>query len=315
MGWPLRKGAKYNEFGGSFIYPMGEDKLCIGMVAGLDYTDATFSCHDLLQQLKTHPFVREAARRAASGSAGARRRSPPAATGRCRSKLAVPGHGDVRRQRLGWSTSRPEGRSTTRCTPGCTRPRRSSSALKKDPDSVNFAAYEEQVRELARSRRTSTSRATCASTSTRGSSSAARSPTPMTITKGALPRRPLGRRARRRASRCTIGKAPQTLPQAGRRVHLRQALLGLPLGQRDPRRRPEPRPDPDARPARGRPDLGLDVPGAGLRDPRGPARERRRRRSTSTSTASNCVQCGAITAKGGRLTLPEGGDGPLYQEV
>jgi electron-transferring-flavoprotein dehydrogenase len=28
---------------------------------------------------------------------------------------------------------------------------------------------------------------------------------------------------------------------------------------------------------------------------------------------SNCVQCGAITAKGGRLTPPEGGDGPVYQ--
>jgi electron-transferring-flavoprotein dehydrogenase len=28
---------------------------------------------------------------------------------------------------------------------------------------------------------------------------------------------------------------------------------------------------------------------------------------------TNCVQCGAITAKGGRLTVPEGGDGPLYQ--
>jgi electron-transferring-flavoprotein dehydrogenase len=27
---------------------------------------------------------------------------------------------------------------------------------------------------------------------------------------------------------------------------------------------------------------------------------------------TNCVQCGAITAKGGRLTTPEGGDGPLY---
>ena len=27
---------------------------------------------------------------------------------------------------------------------------------------------------------------------------------------------------------------------------------------------------------------------------------------------TNCVQCGAITAKGGRLTPPEGGDGPLY---
>jgi electron-transferring-flavoprotein dehydrogenase len=34
-----------------------------------------------------------------------------------------------------------------------------------------------------------------------------------------------------------------------------------------------------------------------------------------TVVPSNCVQCGAITAKGGRLTLPEGGDGPLYQET
>ena len=37
MGWPLRKRAKWNEFGGSFIYPMGEDKVCIGLVVGLDY--------------------------------------------------------------------------------------------------------------------------------------------------------------------------------------------------------------------------------------------------------------------------------------
>jgi electron-transferring-flavoprotein dehydrogenase len=29
-------------------------------------------------------------------------------------------------------------------------------------------------------------------------------------------------------------------------------------------------------------------------------------------TASNCVQCGAITAKGGRLTPAEGGSGPEY---
>jgi electron-transferring-flavoprotein dehydrogenase len=29
-------------------------------------------------------------------------------------------------------------------------------------------------------------------------------------------------------------------------------------------------------------------------------------------TASNCIQCGAITAKGGRLTPPEGGSGPEY---
>jgi electron-transferring-flavoprotein dehydrogenase len=32
-------------------------------------------------------------------------------------------------------------------------------------------------------------------------------------------------------------------------------------------------------------------------------------------TPSNCVQCGAITAKGGRLTPPEGGSGPEYRQV
>jgi electron-transferring-flavoprotein dehydrogenase len=31
-----------------------------------------------------------------------------------------------------------------------------------------------------------------------------------------------------------------------------------------------------------------------------------------TVTPSNCVQCGAISAKGGRLTPPEGGSGPEY---
>jgi len=33
---------------------------------------------------------------------------------------------------------------------------------------------------------------------------------------------------------------------------------------------------------------------------------------TVAVNASNCVQCGAITAKGGRLTPPEGGSGPEY---
>ncbi|HEX9664931.1 MAG TPA: electron-transfer flavoprotein:ubiquinone oxidoreductase [Thermodesulfobacteriota bacterium] len=59
MGWPLRGSRKYSEFGGSFIYPMGLDKVCIGLVVGLDYTDATLSVHDLLQELKLHPLVKE----------------------------------------------------------------------------------------------------------------------------------------------------------------------------------------------------------------------------------------------------------------
>jgi len=59
MGWPLRPGAKFREFGGSFIYPMGEDMLTLGMVVGLDYRDVELSVHDLLQELKTHPLVRK----------------------------------------------------------------------------------------------------------------------------------------------------------------------------------------------------------------------------------------------------------------
>jgi electron-transferring-flavoprotein dehydrogenase len=59
MGWPLRNGAKYREFGGSFIYPMGDDMLTIGIVVGLDYRDVELSVHDVLQELKTHPLVRK----------------------------------------------------------------------------------------------------------------------------------------------------------------------------------------------------------------------------------------------------------------
>jgi electron-transferring-flavoprotein dehydrogenase len=57
MGWPLRTRARYREFGGSFIYPMGDDMLTIGMVVGLDYRDVELSAHDLLQELKTHAKI------------------------------------------------------------------------------------------------------------------------------------------------------------------------------------------------------------------------------------------------------------------
>src|SRR4051812_24837245 len=58
LGWPLRAGRRFREFGGSFIYPMGDDMVTIGMVVGLDYRDAELSVHDLLQEVKTHPRVR-----------------------------------------------------------------------------------------------------------------------------------------------------------------------------------------------------------------------------------------------------------------
>ena len=52
MGWPLRTGKRFREFGGSFIYPMGEEMVSLGFVAGLESRDVEFSVHDVLQELK-----------------------------------------------------------------------------------------------------------------------------------------------------------------------------------------------------------------------------------------------------------------------
>jgi len=63
-GWPLKLAARYHQIGGSWIYPMkdektGEDLVSIGFVVDLEYADATTSAHDLLQEFKTHKLVRE----------------------------------------------------------------------------------------------------------------------------------------------------------------------------------------------------------------------------------------------------------------
>jgi electron-transferring-flavoprotein dehydrogenase len=57
LGWPLRGAGRYREFGGSWIYPMGPEHVSIGLVVGLDWADSSLSVHDLLQELKLHPLV------------------------------------------------------------------------------------------------------------------------------------------------------------------------------------------------------------------------------------------------------------------
>jgi len=62
--WPLKLSARYGQIGGTWLYPMkddktGEDLVSIGFVVDLEYADATTSAHDLLQLFKTHPMVRE----------------------------------------------------------------------------------------------------------------------------------------------------------------------------------------------------------------------------------------------------------------
>jgi electron-transferring-flavoprotein dehydrogenase len=62
LGWPLRPQARYKEFGGSWIYPMNREgetpRVSLGFVVGLDYADAHLSVHDVLQEFKLHPLVR-----------------------------------------------------------------------------------------------------------------------------------------------------------------------------------------------------------------------------------------------------------------
>lgn len=54
LGWPLR----LDTFGGGFLYEMSEDRLVVGLVAGLDSPDPALDFHAGLQRLKSHPFVR-----------------------------------------------------------------------------------------------------------------------------------------------------------------------------------------------------------------------------------------------------------------
>ncbi|HEX3325175.1 MAG TPA: electron-transfer flavoprotein:ubiquinone oxidoreductase [Solirubrobacterales bacterium] len=93
-GWPLKISAKYGQIGGSWIYPMkdektGEDLVSIGFIVDLDYADATTSAHDLLQEFKTHPMVRKVLEGGERVSWGAK--ALPAGGYWAMPKLSVPG--------------------------------------------------------------------------------------------------------------------------------------------------------------------------------------------------------------------------------
>lgn len=54
LGWPLPKAA----FGGSFMYPMADDQIALGIVGGLDYPNAKLDMHLMLQHMKQHPLFK-----------------------------------------------------------------------------------------------------------------------------------------------------------------------------------------------------------------------------------------------------------------
>ncbi len=55
MGWPLPRDV----FGGSFMYPLEEKLVAIGLVAGLDYHSAGFDIFQQFQNMKKHPLFKK----------------------------------------------------------------------------------------------------------------------------------------------------------------------------------------------------------------------------------------------------------------
>ncbi len=308
MGWPLRKAAKYNEFGGSFIYPMGEGKVCIGLVAGLDYTDATFSVHDALQLMKTHPFIRkiiEGGKRVAWGA----KTIPSGGYFAMPKRLSVPGMtiaGDAASM-----VNIPTLKGVHYAMhAGMYSAEAIVAALKQD--SVNFEAYDEKVRNSMIEKDLYKSRNVRQGFS-KGFFVGGAIANGWAMTNGAFPpghwkqeddaehKMEIGKAADRYVkpdNELTFNKLDSvflsgnaTRDDAPNHVRV-QTKVPREIAQTWVSMCPAQVYEiPDEELENGASEVDVHV------------------------TASNCVQCGAITAKGGRLTLPEGGDGPLYQET
>ncbi len=310
MGWPMRKGAKYNEFGGSFIYPMGEDKLCIGMVVGLDYTDATLSCHDMLQEFKTHPFIRKILKGGKRVGWGAKT-IPSGGYWAMPRKLAVPGMmiaGDAATM-----LNVPELKGIHYAMhAGIYAAETIVEQLGADPESVDFSAYDDKVRNSVIEKDMYQWR-NGRQPFDKGFFVGGAIASAMTITKGAFPGGEWDQEDDAE-HQMSIGKAADSYPEADNELTFNKLdsvfLSGNATRDDAPNhiRIQEHVPREIAQTWVSMcPAQVYEIPEDQLE-------------SDATTvdvhvTASNCVQCGAITAKGGRLTMPEGGDGPLYQET
>jgi len=308
MGWPLRKSPKYNEFGGSFIYPMGEDKLCIGLVAGLDYTDATFSVHDALQLLKTHPFVKdllEGGKRVAWGA----KTIPSGGYFAMPKRLAVPGMAIAGDAASMVNVPTLKGVHYAMHA-GMFAAEAIIESLKED--SVNFEAYDEKVHNSLIEKDLYESR-NMRQPFSKGFFLGGAFASAMTITKGNFPG---GHWKQEHDSEVEVelGKAGDMYVKPDNELTFAK-LDSVFLSGNATR---------DDAPNHVRIQTKVPREIAQTWVSMCPAQvyevpEEQLENGAATVdvhvTASNCVQCGAITAKGGRLTLPEGGDGPLYQET
>ena len=306
--WPVKLSPKYGQIGGTWLYPMrnektGEDLVSIGFVVDLEYADATTSAHDLLQLFKTHPFVRkilEGGERVAWGA-----KALPGGGYWSMPKASMPGAllvGDA------------AGMVDTAALKGVHHCIRSGmlaaeaiyAGLKSGAS--DFSSYEKAIedsqvgKELYQVRN---ARQPFAKGFLLGSPLVGT----MILTKGRFPG---GRWAwhRNDQQEMFVGDTAESYPKPDGK-YLYDKLSSVYISGNATRddapnhirvRQNVPRTLAETWrwmcPA-GVYEIPDDAPETGDVD--------------VIVNYTNCVQCGAITAKGGRLTTPEGGDGPLYQ--
>jgi electron-transferring-flavoprotein dehydrogenase len=308
LGWPLRWRPKYKEAGGSFIYPMGEDKVCIGLVVGLDTSDATFSVHDALQELKTHPFVKkilEGGKRVGWGA----KTIPSGGYWSMPKRLSSPGMvicGDA------------AGMVNVPTLKGIHYAMHSGmyaaeaivEALKSD--SVNFEGYERRVKDSIIEKDLWQSR-NMRQPLSRGLIFGGIMGSLMVATKGAFP----GGHWKNEPD----AEVPVAIDGAAKRYpkpdnkYLFDKLNSVFLSGNATRDDAPNHIRIQERVPRELAQTWVSMCPAQVYEIPEEQLEAGSETVDVHVTPSNCVQCGAITAKGGRLTLPEGGDGPLYQDV
>lgn len=310
MGWPLRWGGKYKEAGGSFLYPMGEDKVCFGLVVGLDTTDATFSVHDALQLWKTHPFIKkilEGGKRVGWGA----KTIPSGGYWSMPKRLTVPGMlmaGDC----AGMVNIAELAGVHYAMHAGMYAAEAIVDSLKQDIDSVNFEAYDEMIHKSEIEKDLKETR-NMKQPLTKGMVFGGAMGSMMLATKGHFPGGHWKVEDNAEVP-MEIGRAGSKYPKPDNELTFDK--LGSVFLSGNATR--------DDAPNHVRIQTHVPREVAQTWVSMCPAQvyeipedqlENGAAEVDVHVTASNCVQCGAITAKGGRLTLPEGGDGPLYQET
>jgi len=310
LGWPLRWGPRYKEAGGSFIYPMGEDKVCFGLVVGLDTTDATFSVHDALQLFKTHPFIAkiiEGGKRVGWGA----KTIPSGGYWALPKRFSVPGMlmaGDA----AGMVNIAELAGVHYAMHAGMYAAEAIVDSLKKDIDSVNFESYDGMIRnsviekDLYRSRNMK-------QPLTKGLIFGGAMGSAMVATKGAFPG---GHWKIEDNAEIPVfeGNAGDKYPKPDNEVTFNK-LDSVFLSGNATRDDAPNHVRIQTHVAREIAQTWVSMCPAQVYEIPEDQLENGTAEVDVHVTASNCVQCGAITAKGGRLTLPEGGDGPLYQET